>query len=131
MCREYCHRRCKTCNQTRTDCYECADFYEKESGECVLKDATLQIVNRVRPLVNFIKRKGLKSFFVAIDDLWLYNYHKRQYDGTVKTVFNTIRFIEEKQWEIIELEEIKDKIEQSIQEAPSYNPFSNPTYLDV
>ena len=36
ICEEYCCKRCKTCNQTRTDCIECAQFYAKdESGQCV------------------------------------------------------------------------------------------------
>ena len=35
VCQEYCHRKCRTCNQTRTDCYECAQFYKMEDGQCV------------------------------------------------------------------------------------------------
>ena len=36
--------------------------------------------------------------FLAIDDLWLYNYHNHQYDGTTLVIFETIQFIEQKQW---------------------------------
>ena len=37
VCEEYCHKKCRTCNQTRTDCYECSDFYAMDSsGECVI-----------------------------------------------------------------------------------------------
>ena len=91
ICAEYCHKKCKTCNQTRTDCYECADFYKRDqNGECVLKNEVLSLLEKVRPFLNFIKRRGLKAMFLAIDDLWLYNYHSHQYDGTALTIFETI-----------------------------------------
>ena len=39
ICQEYCHRKCRSCNLTRTDCIECADFYIKDSsGECVVEN---------------------------------------------------------------------------------------------
>ena len=44
---------------------------------------------------------------LAMDDLWLYNYHKMHYDGTALTIFETIAFVEEKQWEIVGLNEAK------------------------
>ena len=38
ICQDYCHKKCKTCNKTRTDCHECADFYTKnEEGDCVVE----------------------------------------------------------------------------------------------
>ena len=30
---------------------------------------------------------------MVVDDLWLYQYHKKDYDGIVHTVFITISFI--------------------------------------
>ena len=38
ICEEYCHKKCKTCNQTRTNCHECSEFYIKNSnGECIIE----------------------------------------------------------------------------------------------
>ena len=44
-------------------------------------------------------------------------------------MFRTIRFVEEKQWELIGLATTKDQIEGSIEFASQYYPESNPTYL--
>ena len=64
----------------------------------------------VRPFLNVIRRKGIRFLFMAIDDLWLYNYHNKKYKGIIRDVFITIKFIEEKQWEIIQLEEWKEEL---------------------
>ena len=78
---------------------ECADFYRMNGkGHCVIKGDTLDLITKIRPFLNFIKRKGMKSLFLAVDDLWLYEYHKQEYDGSTKVVLSTIRFIEQKQW---------------------------------
>ena len=45
-----------------------------------------------------------------VDDLWLYQYHKQEYNGIVKVVFRTISFMEQRQWEIIGLD---GKIEEA------------------
>ena len=131
VCEEYCHRKCKSCNQTRTDCIECAEFYVKDDkGQCVVESRALDICARARPLLNFIKRRGVKSLLLAVDDLWLYNYHRNQYDGTAMTVFETIQFVEEQQYEVVGLEGAKEEIETSIEQVDRYNVQSNPTYLD-
>ena len=68
--------------------------------------------------------------FLALDDLWLYNYHRVHYDGTALTIFETIQLIEEKRWEVVGLEETKEKVETSIRDATRYNPFSNRRYME-
>ena len=65
-----------------------------DTGECVIESSTLSIFVSVRPFFNLIKKKGFKTLFLFIDDLWLYQYHKKKYDGIVKVVFKTISFIE-------------------------------------
>ena len=80
--------------------------------------------------MNLIKRRGVKALFLAVDDLWLYNYHSNQYDGTALVVFETIQFIEERQWEVIQLDGIKEELEGSVEQTDLYNLQSNPTYLD-
>ena len=47
----------------------------------------------MRVLLNFVRRRGVKTLFLAVDDLWLYNFHSQEYDGTVEIVFETIDFI--------------------------------------
>ena len=48
-------------------------------------------------------------------------------------MFETISFVEEKQWEIIGLEETKSTLENGVEdeipEYEEYNQLSNPTYL--
>ena len=65
-----------------------------ENGECVEEIIVLDWVGKARILLNFIKRRGFKSLLSAVDDLWLYNFHLQEYDGTVLVVFETIDFIE-------------------------------------
>ena len=79
-----------------------------------MKSDVLELVTKLRPYLNFVRRKGFKSMFAAVDDIWLYNYHKREYDGTIHTVFETIRFVEEQQWQLVDLEEVKDEVENAI-----------------
>ena len=69
-----------------------------EKGECEVENKGLSIFTDIRPILNLIRRRGLKWMFMVVDDLWLYQYHKQDYDGIVKVVFKTISFIEEKQW---------------------------------
>ena len=77
ICEEYCSRKCKTCNQTKEDCMECAEFYEMdENGQCHEESEVLKILGILKSILNYFKRRGIKSFCLALDDLWLYNYHK-------------------------------------------------------
>ena len=57
ICKEYCDRKCRTCNQTKTDCVECSEFYTKdEKGECVMASQSLSIFVSVRPFLNVLKK---------------------------------------------------------------------------
>ena len=72
ICREYCARECKTCDQNKHDCIECADLHEKgDEGKCEVI-STLSIFTSFRPFVNMIRRRGTKWIFMMVDDLWLY-----------------------------------------------------------
>ena len=57
------------------------------------ESAKLDWIRKIRVLLNFLKRRGVKTLFLAVDDLWLYNFYSKQYDGTVEIVFETIDFI--------------------------------------
>ena len=100
-----------------------------EDGQCVEELVVLDWVGRARVLLNFLKRRGFKSLLLAVDDLWLYNFHLQEYDGTVLMIFETIDFIEQKQWELVGLEEAKEKVEASVEVIQQYNPHSNRVYL--
>ena len=94
VCEEYCHRKCKSCISERTECHECADYYAKDgNGDCVVESGILNAAVVSRPLFNFIKRKGIRTLFFLVDDLWLYNFHSQDYDGVLKTIFQTIKFV--------------------------------------
>ena len=44
--------------------------------------------------------------FLGVDDFWLYEYHIKKYDGVMKIIFETISFIEEKQWEMVGVKDL-------------------------
>ena len=95
-----------------------------------MNNGPLNILSRIRPFLVLLRGSGIKSFLFVVSDLRLYEYHKKKYDGLMKQVFVVARFIEDKQWEIVGLLEVKEKLESSIEVASQYYPLSNPTYLD-
>ena len=132
ICKEYCDRKCRTCNQTKTDCVECSEFYTKdEKGECVMASQSLSIFVSVRPFLNVLKKRGYRWMFMVIDDLWLYQYHQKEYEGIIRDVFATIAFMEEKQWEIVGLSQYLDEMKAEIKEISQYNADSNKRYMEV
>ena len=132
ICKEYCDRKCKTCNRTRTDCVECSEFYVKgESGECVIASQSLSIFIGIRPFLNVVKKRGHRWMFMVIDDLWLYQYHQQEYEGIVRDIFSTIAFIEEKQWEVVGLQKYLEEMKAKMKEIKKYNPHSNKKYMEV
>ena len=46
------------------------------NGKCEIENMILEITTKVRPFLNIIKVKGIKSVMFLIDDFWLYSYHK-------------------------------------------------------
>ena len=57
-----------------------------------------------------IKINGFKSLFMALSDFRLYAYHIRTYDGITRKVVLIIKFVEDKQWEVVGLAELKEQI---------------------
>ena len=101
-----------------------------QQGECVERDNALSFTQRFIFFIGLIKRRGLKTLFLALDDLWLYNFHRTHYDGTALTIFKTLQLIEEKKWELVGLENTKEEVETSIEDVSLYNPFSNQRYME-
>lgn len=130
ICEQFCHDKCRSCTEVWTECVECADFYIKDDqGNCVIENGVLSAVTVARPILNLLKGKAFTNLFFAISDLRFYDYHNKDYNGLEKQVFMTIRFVEEKQWELIGMASTKDRVEGSIEFASQYYPESNPTYL--
>ena len=67
--------------------------------------------------------------FMVVDDLWLYEYHQKEYDGILKNVFTTISLFEEKQWEIAGLKPVVEKVKSTIEGIKEYNKDSNEKYM--
>ena len=101
-----------------------------DTGDCVLESAALAVASKTKPVLNAVKGKAFKPLFLALADLRMYAYHIKKYDGTTKQIINTIRFVEDKQWEVLGLTEVKEGIENSLELAKQYYPLANPTYLD-
>ena len=95
-----------------------------EDGKCEAI-TSLSIFVSLRPFLNMIRRRGTKWVFMMVDDLWLYQYHGQEYDGIIKIVFETISYIEEKQWEIVGLLPYAEEIKGGMRDLPKYNPHSN------
>ena len=66
---------------------------------------------------------------MVVDDLWLYQYHQREYDGVIRTVFETISLVEEKQWEIVGLQPYAEELKGQLEDLPKYNPHSNEKFM--
>ena len=131
ICEVYCDEACKSCNQTRYDCVECAEFYAKdEEGRCVVGSQVLSVFKGIRPFLNVLKLRGHKFLFVALDDLWLYHYHQQEYEGSIREVFKVISFVEEKQWEIVGLHDYLQGLKDGLKEIPKYNVYSNVKYME-
>ena len=131
ICEIYCHESCRTCNQTRYDCVECAELYTKDyDGKCVIENQSLSIFKDIRPFLNIVRKRSHKWVFMVVDDLWLYQYHQKEYDGIIRDVFKIIAFIESKQWEIIGLGEYLDRVKDEMKEVRRFNPYSNIRYME-
>lgn len=82
-------------------------YTRDNNGKCVIESNELLIIGKVRFFLNLIRRKGFKFMLMMLDDIWLYNYHKQSYDGIMKETLDLIQVLEERQWELVGLEQIK------------------------
>ena len=69
---------------------------------------------KARPIINILRKGCVKMLFLGVDDFWLYEYHIKQYDGIMKVIFETISFIEEKQWEMVGVKDLISGLKDSI-----------------
>ena len=63
------------------------------------------------PFLGVVKKRGFKIVFLALEDLWLYDYHQQSYDGLTREVIDVISFLEQHQWEIIGMGELATSLE--------------------
>ena len=68
--------------------------------------------------------------FMMVDDLWLYQYHQQRYEGIIRDVFRTIAFIEEKQWEVVGLQQHLEQLKAQMVDISRYNAHSNRRYME-
>lgn len=90
----------------------------------------MTVLARTRFAFNFIRRGSFKFALLAIDDIWLYSYHKKKYDGISRDVLDVIQLIEQRQWEIVGLADVKEQMEDSIEEVKLYNAYSNKRHME-
>ena len=69
--------------------------------------------------------------FFLLGDLRFYEYHKREYTGDLGSMIKFMRFVEDKQWDIIKYGELGDSIEKIVENMPSYTQFSNSKFQKV
>ena len=81
----------------------------------MINNGPLNIIAKIRPFLVLLRGSGIKAFLFVVSDLRLYEYHKQRYDGMAKQVFVVARLIEDKQWEIVGLLEVKEELESSIE----------------
>ena len=75
-----------------------------------MNNGPLNIIARIRPFLTLLRGSGIKAFLFIVSDLRLYEYHRQRYDGMVKQVFVVAKFIEDKQWEIVGLVQVKENL---------------------
>ena len=80
-----------------------------------MNNGPLNTFSKIRPVLVLLRGSGIKAFLFVVSDLRLYEYHKQRYDGMAKQVFVVARLIEDKQWEIVGLLEVKEELESSIE----------------
>ena len=96
----------------------------------MIESQSLSIFKDIRPFLNIVRKRGHKWVFMVVDDLWLYQYHQKEYEGIIRDVSRTIVFIEQKQWEIIGLGEYLDRVKDEMKEVRRFNPYSNIRYME-
>lgn len=109
--------------------------FSTEVLEMLMNNSFLRIVNRLpgsRRLFPFF------CFLLNIDELWLYQYHERNYGEVMTFFFNQLRTIENEKWELIgdqKIEEVytfigvnREQIEKIIDTKLNY---TSPTFLSA
>lgn len=69
------------------------------------------------------------SLFLA-EDIWLYNYNPRSYDGIVNDIFRTILFIEKKKFDIINRLIDVDRILMMVP-LSDYSQYTQPKFEEI
>jgi hypothetical protein len=77
------------------------------------------------------KTRRIKFFFIAIDNFWLYEYHKEKYTWLTSRIFSVIREVESKKSQIIDVDRLPF-IEESIMPTfQNYTAYSNEKFMEV
>ena len=73
---------------------------------------------------------GCKSFMLVVDDLWLYNYDKRQYRELMQVVLTAIQEIESVKWSLFNYYALMPQFLDEVK-ISNYTPYSNAKYNEV
>lgn len=129
VCEQYCWEECYTCEGTADNCTSCFKHYSLSDGGCTLENVYVKVATYARPYVSILRRNWMAPFYMVLEEIWLYNYHKQDYNGTIEDIFETIRMIEDKKWALepfVHLLPIKEKIQSGL---PNYDDYSNEKFL--
>ena len=74
--------------------------------------------------------KGLKHLGLFIDDLWLYFYDRRYYNGSMLIVLETGNHIEDIKWSLFNYAS-KLNLKSTVIPTSDISRFSNPKHMEV
>lgn len=77
---------------------------------------------------NSFRAVKIIGFYAYLQNFDLYDYHKLNYDGILKQVLDFLRYIKDKQWEIIPINPIPDIYDQIWFEKFYFIDETNPNF---
>ena len=101
------------------------------NGECVVESDAVQIAIWANALLSNLRIRRMKFIFFAVDNFWLYEYHKGNYTWLTDNIFKTIRFVESKKSQLIDPKKISFIDKNIMPTYPNYYPYSNEKYIEV
>lgn len=102
-----------------------------EDNECVIESKIIEIAIFINTFISSLRIRKIKSLLFAVDNFWLYEYHKENYTWLTNNIFGTIRFIESKKSQIIDPEDLPFIEDSIVPTFPNYYPYSNEKYIQV
>ena len=119
---DVCGLSCLSCEDST--CNECPILSAAEDGECEVNGLVSTIGGAVVKLLSIVRHYKLKSVLLFSSDLWLYQYHKHNYTGTLHAVFEAARLIESEKNRIVPTDRI-EFISQAEEHAGKYRIDAN------
>lgn len=133
QCTIFCSERCEECGSARLECGSCSQYYYKlgESQSFCEMDTFMSKFSLTYAIANAYKFTKSLAFYAYLQNFQLYEYHRIRYRGILEKVFNFTRFISEKQWELIQLNQVQNKFDEFWFVGSEYLSFTNIDYLSI